>query len=389
MKAITSYLIIILSIGMSNLWAQKLPVIKANSKNVKIRDGAIFKENFWVIFPETKPDVYWVEFPKKDHKVTFITDQDSIAFDVKYGSNYDFIVLLNGKDSCYTRVSATYPKNITPSRSVSIDSIPFTMKDNRIYVKGKINGSQDLTFQFDLGAGGIGLVCINHKSFKKVNLNFDKTTTLLNSDGQNQVRMSSINTVQIGKSTWQNMEVVETQNMENYEDVLFGSGLFLDKYVEVDYDKKLLIVHEKMPPLDHNYKKYPIRVNQNVCPEIEASFEIDGKRYTEWFGFDTGNTGNGILTNGFLTKNNIYGKFSKIMAMGNRAIARIPTLHFAGHTFSAGLIVLEKFNKPTSLNSGGGVLGNKLLKKFNFILDSQQGYMYLKPNFFLSSQTPN
>lgn len=381
MKKLPFYTLILLSLVTCHLFAQHLPVIKAGSKNVKIRDGEIFKENYWVIFPETNPDIYWVEFPRKDHKVTFITDQDSISFDIKYGSHYDFIVLLNGKDSCHTRISATYPKNITPSRSVSIDTIPFTMKDNRIYVQGNVNGSKNLTFQFDLGAGGIGLVCINQKSVKKVKLNFDKTTTLVNSDGQNEVNMSSINTLQIGKSTWHNIEIVETKNMDKHEDVLFGCGLFLDKYLEVDYDKKLLIVHENLPSIDSGFKKYPIQVNQNVCPEIMASFEIDGLKYTDWFGFDTGNTGNGIINSYFLTKNNLFNKFSKIVSFRNRTIARIPTLHVAGQTFNKGLIVLEKGKKSTSLNNGGGVLGNKLLKKFNFIIDRQNGFIYLKPNF--------
>ncbi len=386
MKTLLTYLTIIFSIFESHSYAQQIPIIKATSKNVKIRDGAVFKENFWVIFPETKPDIYWVDFPKKEHKVTFITDKDSISFDVKYGHYYDFIVLLNEKDSCYTRISGTYPKTITPIRSVPIDSIPFTIIDNRIYVKGKINGSENLTFQFDLGAVGVVLVFINHISIKKVNLNFDKTTTLSNNDGINQVRMSSVNTLILGKSEWQSIEIVETKNMKSYEDVLFGNGLFLDKYIEVDYDKKMLIIHDKMPLIDEMHKKYPIRMSQGVCPEIEATFEIERKKYTEWFGFDTGNTGNGILNYGFLIKYDIYDKFSKIMVLGDRAIARIPQIHFADYTFSEGLIVLERNNEITSLGSGGGVLGNKLLKKFNFILDSQQGFMYLKPNFFFAEQ---
>jgi hypothetical protein len=376
------YIIILSLLNFTCLTAQNLPIIKATSKNVKIRDGANFKENFWVIFPETKPDIYLVDFPKKEHKVTFITNKDSISFDTKFGNNYDFIILLNEKDSCYTRISAVYPKTVSMSHSVSIDSIPFTMKDNRIYVKGKINDSKELMFQFDLGAGGIGMGFINYKSVKKVKLNFDKTTSLSNSDGVNQTRMSGTNTIKIGKNQWENIEIVETKNMNNYEDCIFGNGLFLDKYVQVDYDKKLLIIHDKMPIMDKEYKKYPIRVNQSVCPEVEAIIEIDGKKYKEWFGFDTGNTGNGMINNGFLTKHNIYDKFSKILALGNRAIARIPQIHFADHTFSDGVIVLERNNKITNNSSGGGVLGNKLLKKFNFVLDTQQGYIYLKPNFF-------
>jgi hypothetical protein len=366
--------------------AQKLPVIKATSKNVKIRNGEIFKENFWVIFPETKPDVYWVDFPKKEQTVTFITDLDSISFNTKYGNNYDFIILLNGKDSCYARIAANYPKSVSIKSSAPIDTMPFTMKDNRIYVKGSINSSKEITFQFDLGAGGIGMSFINHKSVDKVPLKFDKTTSLSNSDGVNQTRMSSTNNIKIGKTEWQNIEIVESKNMNNYEDAIFGNGLFIDKYVEVDYNNSLLIIHDSIPALLEQYKKIPIRVNQSVCPEVEAAIEIDGKQYKEWFGFDTGNTSNGIFNNGFLTKHNIYNRFSKIFAFGDRAIAKMPTLQFADYTFSEGTIVLERNNNISSNSSGGGVIGNKLLKKFNFVLDTHDGYIYVKPSIYFNER---
>jgi predicted alpha/beta superfamily hydrolase len=374
----------LLWLPLLNFAQSKLPVIKASSKNLKIRDGQFLKEDFWVLVPEAKPDVYFVDFPRKDHPVTFITDQDSIRFEVKFGQHYDFIVLLNGKDSCHIRISATDPKSVVRTRSVPIDSIPFTMTDNRIYVQAKLNGSEDIRFQFDLGAGGIGMCFLNHRSVKKVKLNFDKTTTLGNSDGMNQARMSTANTLQIGNTEWQQIEVVETKNMNRYEDGLFGNGLFLDKYVEVNYEKKMLIIHDKLPTISEGYKKFPLRFNQSVCPEIEATFELEGKKHTAWFVFDTGMTGNAIVSDYFLKKHNIYHKFSKILfPIAGRAIAKMPLIHLADHTFSQGLVVLETDSRANHHNSdAGGVVGNKLLKKFNFILDSHQGFIYMKPNFF-------
>jgi len=51
------FLVLLFVLVLQNLSAQqKLPVIGANSKNVKILDGLNYKPDFWVIFPETKPD---------------------------------------------------------------------------------------------------------------------------------------------------------------------------------------------------------------------------------------------------------------------------------------------------------------------------------------------
>lgn len=81
---------------------EKLPVIRANSKKVDIRDGKVFKKSAWNILPEAKPDVYTTS--NKYARVTFYTDLDSISFTVKPNEPCRFIILLNGKDSALTEV---------------------------------------------------------------------------------------------------------------------------------------------------------------------------------------------------------------------------------------------------------------------------------------------
>lgn len=85
-----------------NVIAQKkLPVIKASSLQVDIRDDGELHKNAWRIVPEEKLDVYTTS----GQRVTFYTDIDSISFkvDPKVGT-YDFVILLNGKDSAKTQV---------------------------------------------------------------------------------------------------------------------------------------------------------------------------------------------------------------------------------------------------------------------------------------------
>jgi len=85
------------------LGAQRhLPLIKAKSDTVDIRDGSEMKKKTWLINPKLRPDVYTTL--NKDKKVTFYTDCDSITFKVKAGHPCDFVILLNGKDSAWTRI---------------------------------------------------------------------------------------------------------------------------------------------------------------------------------------------------------------------------------------------------------------------------------------------
>ncbi len=361
---------------------QNLPVIRANSKNVEISDGLNYKSDFWVIFPETKPDIYYLDLPRKATRLKFITDIDSISFNMKFGEVKDFIVLLDGKDSCYTQISANYA-NLKPPQKVKNgnDTIPFTLKDNRIYFKGKINGSELLNFQFDLGAAAVN---INKNSIKKIKIEFDKKGNLINSDGANETRVSSKNDVEIQGLKWTGIEIYETKNMENYEDAIIGNSFFLDQIYKIDYDKKVLILYDKLPEIESEYIKQNMILDNGVRPVIEATFKVENKEYKDWFLFDTGNTGNGIIGNRFLTNNNLYDKFSNLIGLGNTKLAFIPHILISNNVISKGIITLEKPSKNGSNYKFGGLIGNKILKRFNVIIDNRAGFIYFKPNFFLS-----
>jgi len=88
--------------GVSLLAQNNLTVINATSDIVDILDGDDFEKGSWTIMPEIRPDVYTTS--NKDTKVVFYTDIDSISFNISPGGFYDFIILLNGKDSAFTRI---------------------------------------------------------------------------------------------------------------------------------------------------------------------------------------------------------------------------------------------------------------------------------------------
>lgn len=93
----------VLSLSAPTLLAQKnAPLIRSNQKVISIRDGRQYQKDYWTITPEAKPDVYAT--PTRSGKVTFYTDIDSISFKMKPGAEYNFVILLNGKDSAWTQV---------------------------------------------------------------------------------------------------------------------------------------------------------------------------------------------------------------------------------------------------------------------------------------------
>lgn len=95
------FTLIIIALLSQNVFSQKkIPVIKASSKIVDIRDGQRLYKDAWNVVPEEKLDVYTTS----SKKVTFYTDIDSITFKINPEKNYDFIILLNEKDSARTQI---------------------------------------------------------------------------------------------------------------------------------------------------------------------------------------------------------------------------------------------------------------------------------------------
>ena len=96
------YLLLFLSLASVKIIKaqQAFPVIRANSKSVTIKDGTFLDRNVWTLTPGARPDVYTADRTRNTKWVVFYTDLDSIRVKVKPGSRYDFVILLNGKDSC-------------------------------------------------------------------------------------------------------------------------------------------------------------------------------------------------------------------------------------------------------------------------------------------------
>ncbi|PAM91788.1 hypothetical protein B4N84_23450 [Flavobacterium sp. IR1] len=84
-----------------------LPIVKASSKKVDIRDGSILTKEGWNISPELNPDVY--QSSSLGQKVTFITDKDSISVKIKKDMQFDFIVLLNDSIKAHTQIKYKVP----------------------------------------------------------------------------------------------------------------------------------------------------------------------------------------------------------------------------------------------------------------------------------------
>lgn len=85
----------------------QLPTIGATSATIDIRVGDdYFLKGGWRLEPHKNPDVFTLgsKWPYDFKTVTFITDIDSISFNVQPGHSYDFIIMLHSTTTCHLRI---------------------------------------------------------------------------------------------------------------------------------------------------------------------------------------------------------------------------------------------------------------------------------------------
>jgi hypothetical protein len=372
-------LIIALTFLSTAAFSQKqLPIVKANSKTAKIleEDGLV---KGWSIDPKTNPDVFITTKLVKAKTVKFKTDIDSITFKLKPGEKKDFMVLLNGKDSCYTQIASPEIKNFSKIKPEIHDSIPlFINSESTIYVKLVFNKIDTLNLNFD--SGTTELVFTNNVLKNKIKSNPKLYDTYYN--------------LNIGNSEYKT-KVYPAELTGTGTDGRFGWDLFDGKIVELNYDQNVMVVHSVLPKhvtKDKSFTKLNIKYFSSLFL-VESTIEQNGLKNTDWFLFDTGYHRTAMLDNDLLKTGNFptdkMDVIKKVMmhgATGNEIpviTANLQTLKIGKYDLKDVPVQLMTGNKPLR-GANIHILGNEVLKRFNTFLDFQNNVIYLKPNHFYS-----
>lgn len=345
----------------------KIPAIKASSKTCYIKEGNEEKTK-WNLDPKTKPDLYVTNKSPKGKTVTFYTNQDPLTVKVKPGKHFDFVVLLNEKDSCYTRIECPALKDFSKLKPEIHDTIPFVLSEyNNIIFKVTLDDKETLDLKFDSGT----------------------TDFLLTNETLSQLKLNNLkgHHFKLGNQVWENQEIYPVELSGQGTAGRFGWNLFDGKIVEIDYDKKLFIIHSKLPKRDKSYTKLDMEFTHTLfC--IQASMQIKDKAYKGRFLFDNGYQRT-VMLDQQLIKEQQYPKENlpvlKRTILKNGQGEEIPVLTVKNEKMFLGNVCLNDVPVQMLATSNPAqfkthILGNEVLKRFNTLLDFQENKVYLKPN---------
>ncbi len=361
-------------ISISGFAQDKIPVIHANSNQAKIYEQHNAVTD-WHINPKIKLDVFLTGKITRTETIKFRTDVDSLSFRIGPGQHKDFVVLLNGKDSCFTRIQSPEVKDFSRLAVEVHDTIPFFVnKFNTNYLPVVLNGTDSLLLNFDSGATE---VCITTEGLKK--------------KVKSQPKLyNTVYDIRIGNQIFKS-KIYDIEIAGNEVDGLLGWNIFDGMIVELDYDHNRMVVHSKMPAqLVHNsgYSKFNITFIKNK-PFIESKITQSNSSDKSLFFFDLGYQRTVMLDNEVLTASRFpTGKMrviKKIIMHGTRG-NEIPVITANLESLKIGKFELK--NVPAQIMTQGkpmaGVnvhyLGSDVLKRFNTVLDFQKNVIYLKPN---------
>ncbi len=354
---------------------EKLPVIKSGTPAVTIIENKELVTN-WNLEPGTRPDIYRTGKNISSRNIKILTDSDSLEVNLQPGNSFDFVVLLQGKDSCFTRFVSPATKDFSRVKPARKDTIPFVLtKDNNLQVQAVLNRKDTVTLLFDSGASGFYLL--------KTAIN-----KYLNPSGK-QLTMKDIsdNDFSIGNLSWEQEQIYPLTTTGDCCEGMFGWDAFDGKVLEIDYDHSRMIVHTKRPEISKEYETFPMEyMKEHFC--IYLPVAVDRKRYTGRFLFDLGYQRTIMLDQEMMQQKGLAIKDLPVIketVMYNSAKEAINLMTVDLEKIIFGRYVLEAI--PAQVNSNtrpagyaANFLGGEVLKRFNIILDFQQHKVFMKPN---------
>ncbi len=365
----------------------ELPVLRANSPNVLFLEGGKPMKGEWIVDPKIELDIYDASRSDKSRTITVKTDLDSKIFDVEPGHVYDFVVLLNGKDACKNRISTmrqgfTRVAGTDPSEPVTI---PISIENGKLHLKGRINDSQPLDLLFDTGADG----CVMYPSakLKGVAMTFDKTALIAGGGTTTLRQVSTDNRLSVADVQWTHEPFIYIEVQADKADGIVGYTVFEDKVVEIDYDRMVMVVRDALPAHAGGFAKTDMPF-AGTLTAVEVTMTSGDKTWRGPFVLDTAGTGTLIVNQSFASANEMRGALQKIGTGTSRGVGNVsfqldrlmlPTLSLVGHTLNDVPIYVELTAQDQN-GVSNGVLCMDVLYRFNTILDYPNNLAYFKPN---------
>lgn len=267
--------------------------------------------------------------------------------------------------------------------------IPFTLTaaDN-LSIAATLNGRDAVQLMFHTGVDSVSLT--KDAIARLSQFRADGSIPVGSWGGTTQARHSTGNTLQIGDATFGDVAITECDQSGAGTDGKFGPSLFAGKVVEIDFDRRELVVHAALPTIGPRFERLDLTCRHGAM-FVTGEVVVAGRRHATEFLLHTGYGGTALLDRQFVQASDLAAVLVTIReselqdSYGHVVKTRtvcLPGLHLGAIHFTdvpAGIFDGALGAQRTS------ILGTGLLKRCHLVFDPDNGHLYVAPSQLASS----
>lgn len=261
------------------------------------------------------------------------------------------------------------------------DTIPFVLTPaNNISIQAILNERDTVDLMLHTAASGMTLT--KEATTKLNSLDFSHKDTVNSWGGDNASRYSMGNRLQIGRQSWEDLQIWENENSGRGTDGKFGLSFFKDQVVVINFDRSFLVLSDELPEDAGAYPKVPVRFDGSFM-FFEGELTVRDSVASNQFLIHSGYGGSLLLDDEFVQQHRLGDALEIIKtsilkdSYGNELKTQKAILPF----FQLGDMAFQ--NIPVGFFEGSigrqkmSVIGGDLLKRFNIIFDLKDHAVYL------------
>ncbi|MFY0601498.1 MAG: aspartyl protease family protein [Cyclobacteriaceae bacterium] len=270
---------------------------------------------------------------------------------------------------------------------------PFELFGDHIFIKLSVDGSEPLDFIFDTGSG---ITVIDLEAAKSLKLDVSHKESVAGAQGSIEGAKIKHNKIRMGGIKLESNVVLEAFNLNHLAisigrkiDGIIGYDLLHHHVARLNYDEMLLEVYD-MDKFPKKGEKIHFKLH-NAIPTIPAKASLNNDEVVEGtFYLNTGAGTSLDFNTPFANQNKIIEKTGNHYSYLVKGIGDTETKHYEGRVKSLDLGFYEFSNLPIGISQvkGGlqgdkkvsGIVGNKILSRFNILFDYKNHVLYLEPN---------
>ena len=281
------------------------------------------------------------------------------------------------------------------AQNIPLASLPFVLNNDHIIIQLRLDDSGPLNFLFDSGAGG---TLITKEVADSLGFKSSVSRKNVGVSGTHKVGVIKGVKLDVGDKKSSNITLLSTDTpLEEMDDGRMVHGIIgypiLSRYtVEIDYSKRLLNLYNRnLFTYAGSGETLPLNIVSNLPITRAIVVMYNDMAFEGDFLVDTGARSYIIISAPSVVRydmaeniGNYYAVRAKIGSSQKRTKIRygkLQSVQFAGSNFDHLPVALSSDSKGVlSLPDIDGIIGNRLLMRYNIIFDYQHGLIHLEAN---------